>query len=50
MREYGILSETLRTCTFLLMVFIVGEIKSIMLRIWKIKSPNAIRRVPPREH
>ena len=24
------------------MVFIVGEIKSIMLKVWKIKSRNAI--------
>ena len=34
--------ETLRIYTFLVMVFIVGEIRSIMLKVWKIKSRNAI--------
>ena len=38
------LSETLRTYTFLAMVFIVGEIK-----VWKIKSRNAILDVPPQD-
>ena len=32
---------------FLLMVFTVGEIKSIMLKVWKIKSRSAILYVPP---
>ena len=41
------LSETLRTYTFLVMVFIVGEIKSIMLKVWKIKLRNAKIGVPP---
>ena len=31
-------SEKLRTYTFLEMIFIVGEIKSITLKVWKIKS------------
>ena len=30
------LCETLRTYTFLVMLFIVGEIMSIMLKVWKI--------------
>ena len=37
-----VLSETLWTYTFLLMVFTVGEIKPIMLKVWKIKSRSAI--------
>ena len=41
------LSETLRTYTFLVMIFI-GEIVSIILKVWKIKSGNAILGVPPR--
>ena len=32
--------------TFLLMIFI-GEIVSMMLKVWKIKSGNAILGVPP---
>ena len=32
--------------TFLVMIFI-GEIVSIMLKVWKIKSGNAILGVPP---
>ena len=43
------LSETLRTYIFLVMVFIVGEIKSIMLKVWKIKSRNPILGVPLRD-
>ena len=42
------LSEALRTYTFLVMVLIVGEIKPIMLKVWKIKSHNAILGLPPR--
>ena len=42
------LSETLRTYTFLVVAFIVAEINSIMIKVWKIKSPNAILGVPPR--
>ena len=41
------LPETLRT--FLVVIFIVGEIKSIMIKFWKIKSCNAILGVPPRD-
>ena len=37
------LSETLRTYTFLVMVFIVREIMSIMLKVWKIKSRRVTR-------
>ena len=44
----NVLSETLWTYIFLLMVFTVGEIKSIMLKVWKIKSRSAILYVPPR--
>ena len=39
------LSETLRTYTFLVMVFIVSEIMSIMLKAWKIKSRCVTRNV-----
>ena len=39
------LSETLRTYTSLAMVFILGQIMSIMLKVWKIKR-NAILGVP----
>ena len=44
------LSETLRKYTFLVIIFIFGEIKSIMLKAWKIKSCNEILGVvrPPR--
>ena len=40
------LSETLRTYTFL--VIIVGQIKSVMLRVWKTNSRSTILGVPPR--
>ena len=41
------LYETLRTYTSLAMVFIVGQIMSTMLKVWKIKR-NAILGVPSR--
>ena len=44
----NILSETLRTHKFLLMVFIAGEIKLTMLKVSKIKSRNAMLGEPPR--
>ena len=33
----------------LVIVFIVGEKKSIMLKVWKIKSSIAILGVPPQD-
>ena len=38
--------QTLGTYTFLITVFIVGEIKSTMRKVWEIKSRNAIIGVP----
>ena len=42
------LSETLRTYAFLVMVIVVGQIKSIMLKVWKINPGSAILGLPPR--
>ena len=44
----NVLSETLRTYTFLVMVSIVGQIKSIIRKVWKIKPRIATLGVPPR--
>ena len=44
------LSETLRTYTFLIMVFIVDEIKSIILKVWETKSRNAMLDVRPQDN
>ena len=42
------LSETLRTYTILVMVIFVGQIKSVMLRVWKTNPRRTIVGVPPR--
>ena len=44
----NVLSETLRTYTILVMVFIVGQKKSVMRKVWKMKPCSAILDVPPR--